>query len=158
VTAVNARGYIRRNESTSPNNWGSHRFRSTNSTSGRPRRELRILVAEDSPANQLIVSRLLSRRGHQVVVVGDGRAAVRLVQSGHFDVVLMDIHMPGMDGMEATRAIRTRLGADLPIVAFSAYTSGMDRDDCMAAGMNAFLAKPADYGMLAQTIEEVCDA
>jgi CheY-like chemotaxis protein len=156
VAAVNAGEYIRRNEPSVPSSFGSHRFRLGNSISGRPRRELRILVAEDSPDNQLIVSRLLSRRGHQVVVVSDGRAAVRLVQTAHFDVVLMDIHMPEMDGMEATRAIRARLGADLPIVAFSAYTSPIDRNDCIAAGMNAFLAKPADFGLLTQTIEELC--
>ena len=127
-----------------------------NSTTDRPRRELRILVAEDSPANQLIVSRLLSRRGHQVVLAGDGRAAVRLLDADDFDAVLMDIHMPVMDGLEATRVIRARLGAELPIVAFSAYTSRIDRDDCLAAGMNAFLRKPADFSALAQTIEELC--
>jgi two-component system, sensor histidine kinase and response regulator len=88
--------------------------------------------------------------------VSDGRAAVCRVQTGQFDVVLMDIQMPGMDGLEATRAIRTRLGGNLPIVAFSAYTSRIDRDVCMAAGMNAFLSKPADYAVLAQTIEELC--
>jgi CheY-like chemotaxis protein len=127
VAAVNTREYIRHNESKNPDDLGSHRFsRPSNSTSGRPRRELRILVAEDSPANQLIVSRLLSRRGHEVVVVSDGRAVVRRIQTGQFDVVLMDIHIPGMDGLEAARAIRTRLGGNLPIVAFSAYTRRID--------------------------------
>jgi two-component system sensor histidine kinase/response regulator len=158
VAAVNTRDDTRRDESKVTTDLSSDHSHRDNSTSSRPRRELRILVAEDSPANQLIVSRMLSRRGHQAVLVGDGRAALRLVTNERFDAVLMDVHMPAMDGLEATRRIRTRFGSDLPIVAFSAYTSGIDRDECFSAGMNAFLCKPADFAILTQTIESLCHA
>ncbi len=121
-----------------------------------PQRHLRILVAEDVPTNQLLVRSLLEGRGHKVDVAENGREALSALADGKFDVVLMDVHMPVMDGLEATRAIRARDGWGLPIVAFSAYGSESDRSACFEAGMNAFLAKPADIAQMIRTLENVC--
>jgi CheY-like chemotaxis protein/HPt (histidine-containing phosphotransfer) domain-containing protein len=114
-------------------------------------RPLRILVAEDNPVNQEVARGLLERRGHHVDVVGDGRAAVAAVASGPYDVVLMDVHMPGMDGIEAARQIR-RLPGDqngVPIIALSASAIRGEMDVCLTAGMNDHLLKPIDPVSLA---------
>jgi two-component system, sensor histidine kinase and response regulator len=119
---------------------------------------LRILVAEDSPVNQKVALRLLERRGHEAVVVGDGRNALSALESGSFDLVLMDVHMPEMDGLEATRAIRRRerdAGGHVPIVAMTASAMEEDRDRCLAAGMDAFLSKPIRSEEFYQVIESM---
>jgi two-component system sensor histidine kinase/response regulator len=126
---------------------------------GKARHRLRVLVAEDSPANQLIVERMLHSRGHEVSIAENGVDAVEAAAREPFDVVLMDIQMPQMDGIEATRRIRkSRRAAGIPIVGFSAYTGPVDRANCFAVGMNAFLAKPADFQMLVSTLERITDA
>jgi signal transduction histidine kinase/HPt (histidine-containing phosphotransfer) domain-containing protein/ActR/RegA family two-component response regulator len=109
-------------------------------------RPLRILVAEDNPVNQEVARGLLERRGHRVDVVADGRSAVEAVAGRPYDVVLMDVHMPGMDGIEAARQIR-RLPGDqhgIPIIALSASAMPGEMDVCLAAGMNDHLLKPVD--------------
>jgi CheY-like chemotaxis protein/HPt (histidine-containing phosphotransfer) domain-containing protein len=107
------------------------------------RRRLEILVAEDNPVNQEVAATMLRRRGHLVDLVDDGRAAVAAAARKHYDLVLMDIQMPELDGFEATRAIRALpAGADLPIVALTAHALSGERERCLAQGMNGYLAKP----------------
>ncbi|HZY87754.1 MAG TPA: response regulator [Gemmataceae bacterium] len=108
-------------------------------------RPLRILVAEDNPINQLVAVRLLDKHGHTVAVACNGREAVAAVQGGGFDLVLMDIQMPEMDGFQATDAIRGSEqlnGGHLPIVALTAHALAGDRENCLSSGMDGYLAKP----------------
>jgi CheY-like chemotaxis protein len=104
-----------------------------------------VLIAEDNVVNQRVVATMVKKRGLQVSVVDDGRAAVEAFAAGCFDLLLMDVQMPGMDGLEATAAIRTierGSGARIPIVALTAHALAEDRERCLAAGMDAFLTKP----------------
>jgi GAF domain-containing protein/DNA-binding response OmpR family regulator len=103
----------------------------------------RILLAEDNAVNQKLALRLLERMGLAATVVGDGRSAVEAVESGGFDVVLMDVQMPEMDGLEATRQIRARW-PDRPvrIIGLTANAMAGDREACLAAGMNDYVSKP----------------
>ena len=103
----------------------------------------RVLVVEDDRVNQRVIELLLKKLGVQPVIVGDGESAVEVATMEHWDAVLMDCQMPGMDGFEATRQIRRRLpDRALPIIALTANAMAGDRDDCLAAGMNDFIAKP----------------
>jgi signal transduction histidine kinase/CheY-like chemotaxis protein/HPt (histidine-containing phosphotransfer) domain-containing protein len=112
---------------------------------------LRILVAEDNPVNREVAVGLLRRRGHEVDVVADGRAAVEAVRAQAYDAVLMDVHMPEMDGIEATREIRRLPGGqgDVPIIALSASAMRNAVERALAAGMNGHLTKPLDPVALA---------
>ena len=108
-------------------------------------RSLRVLVAEDNATNQKLVLALLKHRGHRGVVVANGRLAVDATAAEAFDVVLMDVQMPVMGGLEAAAAIRARertTGGRLPIIALTAHVMSRDREECRAAGMDAFVAKP----------------
>ena len=108
-----------------------------------PRLTGRVLVVEDDRVNQRVIDLLLQKFGLSCVVVSEGEAAVERATAEPWDLVLMDCQMPGMDGFEATRQIRRRLGAQpLPIVAITANAMSGDREACVAAGMNDFLAKP----------------
>ena len=107
------------------------------------RRRLRVLVAEDNPVNQEVARALLQRRGHDVTLVENGRLAVEAVQGGGFDVVLMDVQMPEMDGLAATRAIRALSAhASIPIIAVTAHALAEEHARCLAAGMQACVVKP----------------
>ena len=107
--------------------------------------ELRILVAEDNPVNQKYLSRLLQRMGCRYDVVGNGNDAVRRLETGEFDLVLMDVMMPEMDGYEATRAIRNiPRYATLPIVALTAKAMKDDRARCIESGSSDYITKPVD--------------
>jgi two-component system sensor histidine kinase/response regulator len=106
---------------------------------------LRVLVAEDNPVNQRLAARLLEKRGHRVEVVANGREALQALDKGRFDLVLMDVQMPEMDGMEATAAIRKKekgSGWHTPIVALTANAMKGDREKYLASGMDGYLAKP----------------
>ena len=113
---------------------------------GTPQR-LRILVAEDNPVNQRLAVRLLEKHGHEPVVVGDGREALAAVEAGNFDLVLMDVQMPNLDGLEATRILRERecrrgAVARLPVIAMTAHAMKGDRERCLEAGCDDYVSKP----------------
>jgi len=122
---------------------------------------LRILLAEDNPVNQKLALRLLRKRGHEVTVVDNGRDALRAVANSPFDLVLMDVQMPEMDGLEATRAIRSEeQGTDrhIPIVAMTAHAMKGDRERCLGAGMDEYLAKPIHGAQLDAVLQRVVPA
>jgi len=128
-----------------------------------PRRlePLRILLAEDSLVNQKLVVALMERHGHTVVVASNGREALAAFQSWPFDLVLMDVQMPEMDGIEAAAAIRGNeraAGTHVPIIAMTAHVLKGDREQCIAAGMDAYVAKPIRAAPLFDAIEQVLDA
>ncbi|MBK7928819.1 MAG: response regulator [Bryobacterales bacterium] len=123
-------------------------------------RPLRVLVAEDNAINQVLAKRMLERRGHVVDVAGNGRAAVEAVTQARYDLVLMDVQMPEMDGFEATREIRRREAAGnggkrLPIVAMTANAMEGDREQCLAQGMDAYPPKPVMVDALVALLAEV---
>jgi len=108
-------------------------------------RPLRILLAEDNPVNQLLATRLLQAAGYTLVVVGNGREALERISREPFDLVLMDVQMPEMDGLEAARRLRFRekdSGGHLWVVAVTAQAMTGDREECLAAGVDDYLAKP----------------
>ena len=132
--------------------------------------QLHILLVEDNPANQKVATYILQDRGHLVEIAGDGREAVRLTGQEHYDVVLMDIQMPEMGGLEATMAIRKREAergkgegshpakrpaARVPIIAMTAHASKADCNRCLAAGMDGYLSKPAKREELVATVEQL---
>lgn len=116
---------------------------------------LRILLAEDNRVNQAVALGLLERQGHEVVVAHNGREAVALFRHQEFDLILMDVEMPEMDGLTATRVIRAReksLGIHTPIVAL---TTSSNREACLQAGMDAYLSKPYRPEALRLTLDLV---
>ncbi|HEX5270109.1 MAG TPA: response regulator, partial [Gemmataceae bacterium] len=133
-------------------------------TPPRPGRPLRVLLAEDNPVNQTLVVRLLEKQGHAVAVAGNGREALAALEREAFDVLLMDVEMPEMDGLEATALIRSREatraapGRRLPILAMTAYALKGDRERCLDAGMDGYLAKPIDQAALLRALAELPEA
>ena len=123
----------------------------------RPSQPRRILLAEDVVANQILVTAILEARGHAVDVVDDGVAAVTALRRTAYDLVLMDIQMPIMNGIDATKAIRADEGSErhTPIVALTANASAQDSERCLAAGMDAYVAKPIDEPLLLATIDRL---
>ncbi len=122
-----------------------------------PIRQARVLLAEDNPVNQRLAVHLLTKRGHQVTLVGTGTAAVEATESDQFDVVLMDIQMPEMGGLEATAAIRAReamRGGHVRIVAMTAHALKGDRERCLEAGMDGYLTKPINRLQLFDAVED----
>ena len=120
-------------------------------------RGARILIAEDNIVNQRVAAGLLTKRGHQVTVVGNGREALAALQAGAFELVLMDVQMPDMDGFEATAAIRDwerATGRHVRIVAMTAHAMKGDKERCLAAGMDGYLSKPIDQRSLYALVEE----
>ncbi len=125
------------------------------------RRPLRVLVAEDNPVNRRLLVRLLEKRGHSVTVAENGGAAVAAAERQEFDLALMDVQMPEMDGFEATKAIRKRelaSGRHLPIVALTAHAMVGDKQRCMDAGMDDYLSKPVRLAAIDELLERYATA
>ena len=124
-------------------------------------RKLRVLLAEDNAVNQKIAARVLEKQGHHVTVAADGRQALAALDRATFDVVLMDVQMPEMDGFEATAAIRgheRETGNHIPIIAMTAHAMPGDRERCIAAGMDSYIAKPLKVGELIELLEKIGEA
>ncbi len=121
---------------------------------------LRVLCAEDNPYARVVLKTMLTELGHAVDFAGSGEAAVAAVERGGHDLVLMDVTLPGMDGLAATRAIRALDGAAarVPIIGISGRSEPRERDAALAAGMNAFLVKPVSPAALAETIAALAPA
>ncbi|NVM78273.1 signal transduction histidine kinase/DNA-binding response OmpR family regulator/integral membrane sensor domain MASE1 [Duganella sp. SG902] len=115
---------------------------------------VRLLLVEDNPVNQLVATSMLAHAGAVIEAVGNGREAVeRLSTDAHrYDLVLMDVQMPEMDGFEATTKIRTELGLRLPVLAMTAGVMASEREQCLACGMNDFIAKPIDVEEMLRVI------
>ncbi len=137
---------------------GSHRTEGQLDCHAGPSRPLHILMAEDNLANQKLTSRLLLKRDHSVVIVDDGQEAVARYQQEEFDLILMDVQMPMMSGIEATHAIRQlerHSGKHIPIVALTAHAMAGDKQKCLEAGMDGYLSKPIHPELLAEKIRQV---
>ncbi|MGO9272780.1 MAG: response regulator [Terriglobia bacterium] len=120
------------------------------------KRKLHVLLAEDNAVNQKLAARLLEKHGHQVTVTANGREALAALDQESFDVVLMDVQMPEMDGFESTAAIRVReesTGRHLPIIAMTAHAMQGDQERCLAAGMDGYIAKPIKARELIDLLE-----
>jgi PAS domain S-box-containing protein len=119
---------------------------------------LDVLLAEDNLVNQRLAVRILEKRGHRVVVVGNGREALEALQQRRFDVVLMDLEMPELGGLQATALLRQReegTGRHMPVIALTAHAMKGDRERCLQAGMDAYLAKPLRAAELLEVLNEV---
>ena len=128
----------------------------TRHTLKQSKHKLNILLAEDNPVNQKFAERLLNKMGHDVVVAATGKQAVDLWEAGNFDLILMDVQMPEMDGFDATNMIRKRekiSGKHVPIVAMTAHAMKGDREQCLQAGMDGYVSKPINQGELFETLE-----
>jgi CheY-like chemotaxis protein len=124
------------------------------------RRQLRVLLVEDSLMNQKLAIAILRRAGHHVTIANNGRQALDIWQSEAFDLILMDIQMPEMDGLEATRAIRDEEqagGGHIPIIAMTANAIKGDRERCLEAGMDGYLSKPIHIKELLETLESISE-
>jgi two-component system, sensor histidine kinase and response regulator len=124
------------------------------------RTRLHVLVAEDNAVNQTLARRLLEKRGHTVVIAENGRAALEATERDAFDLILMDVQMPVLGGLEAAACIRERErlaggGARIPIVALTANAMAGDRERCIESGMDEYLTKPIQARDLFATMERV---
>jgi CheY-like chemotaxis protein len=122
------------------------------------RAPLRVLLAEDNPVNQRVAARLLDKRGHVVVLAGNGALALEALEQQSFDLILMDVQMPVMDGVQATAAIRQReriTGTHIPIIAMTAHAMEGDRERFLGNGMDGYISKPVQPRELFEVIESL---
>jgi CheY-like chemotaxis protein len=121
-------------------------------------RQLKVLLVEDHPINQLMMSTILKRAGHAVTVAANGELGVEQFSNSAWDLILMDVQMPVMGGLEATKLIRAKeaAGKRTPIIGVTANAREEDREQCIEAGMDAHLPKPVVVGDLMATIERFC--
>lgn len=125
------------------------------------KRQLHILLAEDNAVNQKLATRMLERMGHTVIVASNGKKVLECLEHEKFDLILMDVQMPEMDGLQATRAVRElekATGEHIPIVAMTAYAMKGDKEKCLEAGMDGYVAKPINAQELFETIENLLGA
>src|SRR5690606_30499286 len=111
-------------------------------------RDIKVLVAEDIALNQLLMRTLLDDFGFECDIAGNGKIAIEKMQTNKYDVILMDLQMPEMNGFEATDYIRNELKSDIPIIALTADVTTVDLAKCRAVGMNDYIAKPVDEKLL----------
>ena len=119
---------------------------------------LHILIAEDNLVNQKLAAKLLEKQGHTSMIANNGREAVEAWETVAFDAVLMDMQMPVMDGIEATKEIRAKeqkLGKHVTIIAMTANAMTGDRERCLEAGMDEYIPKPVDVLKLAEVLEKI---
>lgn len=128
------------------------------SSNGLQRTDIRVLVAEDSRTNRQVALAILHKLGFCADAVTNGREALYALRNVPYDIVLMDVQMPEMDGLEATRAARSIgsgiLNQDIPIIAMTAHTLQRDHDACLAAGMNDYITKPVSPTVLSQLLDK----
>jgi signal transduction histidine kinase/CheY-like chemotaxis protein len=132
--------------------------RSTAESESQVQRRLRILLAEDNPVNQRVALRILQKAGHSVLAVGNGKQAVEAIEREPFDLVLMDVQMPEMDGLEATAVIRSsekKTGRRLPLIAMTAHAMKGDRERCLEAGMDDYICKPIHASALLRVVGSI---
>jgi CheY-like chemotaxis protein/HPt (histidine-containing phosphotransfer) domain-containing protein len=126
-----------------------------------PAKLLRVLIVEDNPVNQTLAVRLLEKRGYSAVVADNGRKALTVIEQQEFDLVLMDVQMPEMNGLDATAAIRQKeltTGKHIPIIAMTAHAMKGDQERCLAAGMDGYVSKPISPDALFRTIATIAPA
>ena len=119
---------------------------------------LHILIAEDNLVNQKLAAKLLEKQGHTSLIANNGREAVEAWETEAFDAVLMDMQMPVMDGLEATKEIRAKeqeLGRHITIIAMTANAMTGDRERCLEAGMDEYIPKPVDVMKLVEVLEKI---
>ena len=124
------------------------------------RNKLDILLAEDNIVNQKLAVKILEKRGHRVVVASNGKKAIQKLEARHFDLILMDVQMPEMDGIEATKLIRKseeQKGGHIPIAAMTAHAMKGDREKCLAAGMDNYISKPIKVEELFGVIDNLAN-
>jgi CheY-like chemotaxis protein len=148
-------GLLDRVSESASEEWREENDSSASLTSESSLKGLRVLLAEDNTVNQALAVRLLEQRGARVTVAGDGRQAVERFQESPFDLVLMDLHMPEMDGLKATELIRAvePQGRPVPIIALTAHAGMGVRERCLEAGMNDYVNKPFSMQELCDVIE-----
>src|SRR5258705_10923655 len=130
-------------------------------TEDQPSRRLNVLVAEDNRFNQQVILRMLERRGHAVQTAQDGKQTLAALERSAFDVLLLDVNMPQMDGFEVIKTIRERektTGTHLPVIALTALSGERDRQRCVEAGVDEYLAKPVPTTEVFATLERVMPA
>jgi len=122
----------------------------------------KILIADDNPVNLDLITRLLKKRGHEVTIAENGKEAVDIFLQGPFDVILMDLEMPVIGGIEAARQIRAKekalsveTPAYTPIIAMTAHDQETERTACLVVGMDGFISKPIDIKTIHQTIQDI---
>ncbi len=124
-----------------------------------PNRRLAALIVEDEQINQQILQAILTKLGHRATIAGDGHSALELLKTNTFDIVLMDVQMPEMDGLETTRMIRSaeqyQHVRNIPIIALTAYAMAGDKEKCLVAGMNSYLSKPVDIKALEKGLKSL---
>jgi CheY-like chemotaxis protein/HPt (histidine-containing phosphotransfer) domain-containing protein len=141
-----------------PSRSGARRAAPASRRSQRIKPALHILLVEDNPVNRKLAQHVLEKEGYTVVAADNGVAALKTLERKRFDLVLMDVQMPRMDGIETTTAIRNRekiAGGYIPIVALTAHAMAGDRERCLKAGMDGYLIKPIQPAMLLEAIERL---
>ena len=123
---------------------------------GKAKKRLKLLLVENNLVNQKLTTSLLEKRGHETIITATGREAIEAWEEEGFDLILMDVEMPEMDGLEATQAIREKeriSGGHVPIIGLTAHAMKGDRERCLAAGMEEYLTKPFDFQVLFYLVE-----
>lgn len=111
-------------------------------------KNVKVLVAEDVALNQLLIKLMIIEFGFEIYIVANGKLALEKLQNNHYDIILMDMQMPKMDGFETTAYIRNEMKSQIPIIAFTADVTTVDVEKCQAVGMNDYISKPIDEKLL----------